>query len=178
MNAISQEARDIAQRVEQFVLNVVVPYEKDPRCGSHGPSDELGSELRAKAKAEGLLVPHIRDDGSHFSHAETALILRKSGLSPLGPIACHVMAPDEGNMYLLGKVGSEDVKRRFLAPLVAGEARSAFFMTEPAEDGGAGSDPSLMKTTCRRDGNHWVINGRKSFITGAEGARVGIIMAK
>ena len=178
LNAISQEAREIAGRVEQFVLNVVAPYETDPRCGSHGPSDELGAELRAKAKAEGLLVPHIRDDGSHFSHAETALILRKSGLSPLGPIACHVMAPDEGNMYLLGKVGSEKIKRRFLAPLVAGEARSAFFMTEPAEDGGAGSDPSLMQTTCRRDGNHWVIKGRKAFITGAEGAKVGIIMAK
>ena len=95
MNVISQEARDIADRVGQFVLNVVAPYESDPRCGNHGPSDALGEELRAKATEAGLLVPHIREDGSHFSHAETALILRKSGLSPLGPIACHVMAPDE-----------------------------------------------------------------------------------
>src|SRR3546814_6761813 len=62
--------------------------------------------------------------------------------------------------------------------MVAGEARSAFFMTEPAEEGGAGSDPSMMKTTCRLDGDHWVINGRKAFITGAQGAKVGIIMAK
>lgn len=81
-------------------------------------------------------------------------------------------------MYLLGKVGSSQIKERFLAPLIAGEARSAFFMTEPAEDGGAGSDPSLMQTTCRRDGNHWLVNGRKAFITGAEGAKVGIVMAK
>src|SRR3546814_12410308 len=51
-------------------------------------------------------------------------------------------------------------------------------MTEPAEEGGAGSDPSMMKTTCRLDGDHWVINGRKAFITGAQGAKVGIIMAK
>jgi acyl-CoA dehydrogenase len=88
------------------------------------------------------------------------------------------MAPDEGNMYLLGKVGSAEQKTRFLEPLVSGRARSAFFMTEPADEGGAGSDPSMMQTTCRLDGNHWVINGRKKFITGAEGARVGIVMAK
>ena len=62
---------------------------------------------------------------------------------------CNTMAPDEGNMYLLGKVGSAEQKERFLAPLVSGEARSAFFMTEPADEGGAGSDPSMMKTTCR-----------------------------
>jgi acyl-CoA dehydrogenase len=169
---------DISARVEAFVREKVIPFEKDTRLTSHGPSDELASELRELARAEGLLTPHIRADGSHVTHLETAQILRKSGLSPLGPIACHVMAPDEGNMYLLGKVGSAAIKERFLAPLVAGEGRSAFFMTEPAEDGGAGSDPSLMQTTCQRDGNHWRINGRKAFITGAEGAQVGIIMAK
>lgn len=81
-------------------------------------------------------------------------------------------------MYLIGKVGSPDLKERFLAPLVSGRARSAFFMTEPAELNGAGADPSMMITTCRKDGNHWVINGKKCFITGAEGARVGIVMAK
>ncbi|HEY2661869.1 MAG TPA: acyl-CoA dehydrogenase, partial [Caulobacteraceae bacterium] len=103
---------------------------------------------------------------------------RASGLSPLGPVAVNVAAPDEGNMYLLGKVASPEQKARFLAPMLEGRARSAFFMTEPAEEGGAGSDPSMMKTTARLDGNHWVINGRKAFITGAQGARVGIIMAK
>lgn len=178
MPNLSEEAIKIAERVETFVRDTVAPYEKDPRCGAHGPSDELAIELRQLAKDEGLLVPHIRKDGSHFNHTETALILRKSGLSPLGPIACHVMAPDEGNMYLLGKVGDAMIKERFLAPMVSGDARSAFFMTEPAEDGGAGSDPSLMQTTCKMDGNHWVINGRKAFITGAEGAKVGIVMAK
>ena len=101
-----------------------------------------------------------------------------SGLSPLGPLACNTMAPDEGNMYLLGKVASEEQKTRFLDQLVSGESRSAFFMTEPADEGGAGSDPSMMQTTAKMDGNHWVINGRKAFITGAEGAKVGIIMAK
>ena len=88
------------------------------------------------------------------------------------------MAPDEGNMYLIGHVGTPEIKERFLKPLVEGRARSAFFMTEPAAENGAGSDPSMMKTTCKLDGNHWVINGRKAFITGAEGASVGIVMAK
>jgi acyl-CoA dehydrogenase len=81
-------------------------------------------------------------------------------------------------MYLIGHVGTPEIKERFLKPLVEGRARSAFFMTEPAAENGAGSDPSMMKTTCKLDGNHWVINGRKAFITGAEGASVGIVMAK
>src|SRR3546814_11144286 len=85
------------------------------------------------------------------------------------------MAPDEGNMYLLGKEGSPELKERFLKPMVEGRARSAFFMTEPAEEGGAGSDPSMMQTTCHLDGNHWVVNGRNCFITGAQGASVGIV---
>ncbi|WP_172799944.1 acyl-CoA dehydrogenase family protein, partial [Croceicoccus bisphenolivorans] len=93
------------------------------------------------------------------------------------PLACNTAAPDEGNMYLLGHIGSAEIKDRFLKQLISGEARSAFFMTEPAEEGGAGSDPSMMQTTCRKDGNHWVINGRKAFITGADGAKVGIVMA-
>ena len=81
-------------------------------------------------------------------------------------------------MYLLGKVASPELKDRFLPHMTDGSMRSAFFMTEPAEDGGAGSDPSMMLTTCRMDGNHWVINGRKTYITGADGAGMGIIMAK
>ena len=167
----------LASRVERFVRDVVVPYERDPRCGAHGPSEELVLELRAKARTAGLMTPHILVDGSHLNQRETAIVLRKSGLSPLGPVALNTAAPDEGNMYLIGKVGTDEQKARFLAPLIAGEARSAFFMTEPADEGGAGSDPSMMKTRARLDGNHWVISGRKAFITGAVGARVGIIMA-
>ena len=172
-----QIAADIAAKVETFVRDIVVPYEKDPRLSSHGPSDELVQELRAKAKEAGVLTPHIFEDGSHLSQRGTAAVLKMSGLSPLGPLACNTMAPDEGNMYLLGKVASEEQKTRFLDQLVSGESRSAFFMTEPADEGGAGSDPSMMQTTAKMDGNHWVINGRKAFITGAEGAKVGIIMA-
>jgi acyl-CoA dehydrogenase len=133
--------------------------------------------MREKARAAGVLTPHILPDGGHLSQVETAYVLQKSGLSPLGPLAVNTMASDEGNMCLLGRIGSPVLKKRFLDPLVAGTARSAFFMTEPASEGGAGSVPSMMKTTCRLDGNHWVIDRRSAFITGAQGAQVGIIMA-
>jgi len=167
----------LAARIEAFVRDTVIPYEADPRQGPHGPGDDLIKELRAKARAAGLLTPHIKSDGSHVTQRETAMLLKKTGLSPLGALACNTAAPDEGNMYLLGKVATPAQKERFLAPLIAGTARSAFFMTEPAQDGGAGSDPSMMKTTARQDGDHWVINGRKAFITGYLGASVGIVMA-
>jgi len=173
-----EEAHAIARRVEAFVREVVVPYEKDPRCLPHGPADELVFELKDLARKAGVLTPHILPDGRHLNQRETAIVLRASGVSPLGPLAVNTMAPDEGNMYLLGKVASPEQKERFLKPLVEGRARSAFFMTEPASDNGAGSDPSMMLTTARLDGNHWLINGRKAFITGAQGAKVGIVMAK
>ena len=172
-----ETTREIGERVETFVRTVVVPYEKDPRRDHHhAPTDALVMEMREKAIAAGVMTPHILPDGSHLSQRQTAYVLRKSGLSPLGPLAVNTAAPDEGNMFLLGKVGSPEIKERFLKPVIEGRARSAFFMTEP--DGGAGSDPSMMKTTCRPDGNHWVIDGRKAFITGALGAKVGIVMAK
>ena len=176
---ISAEALALAAKVEAFVRETVIPYEKDTRRDHHGaPQDALVYEMRDKARAAGVLTPHIKPDGSHRSQRETAAILIKSGLSPLGPLACNTNAPDEGNMYLIGHVGSPELKERFLKPLHEGRARSAFLMTEPAEWGGAGADPSMMKTLCEPDGNHWVINGRKCFITGFEGATVGIVMAK
>ncbi len=175
---ISAEACEIADKVETFVRDKIFAYEKDPRCEDHGPTDELVQEMRALAKEAGVLTPHIRDDGSHLTHLETALVLRKSGLSPLGPLAVNTFAPDEGNMYLLGKCASPEQKDHFLKPLIEGTTRSAFFMTEPASENGAGSDPMMMQTTAKPDGNHWVINGRKTFITGAKGATVGIVMAK
>lgn len=175
---ISAEAREIAEKVESFVRNKIFDYEKDARCEDHGPTDELVQEMRALAREAGVLTPHIREDGSHLTHLETALVLRKSGLSPLGPLAVNTFAPDEGNMYLLGKCASPEQKAHFLQPLIDGTTRSAFFMTEPASENGAGSDPMMMQTTAKPDGNHWVINGRKTFITGAKGATVGIVMAK
>ncbi|HEX2590509.1 MAG TPA: acyl-CoA dehydrogenase family protein [Rhizomicrobium sp.] len=168
----------VAAKVEAFIRDVVIPYENDPRIGHHGPSDELSYELKDKARAAGLLSPHVGEafGGMGLKHREIATVFRAAGYSMLGPVALNIMAPDEGNMALLEKVASPEQQEHFLRPLAAGRCRSAFFMTEP--DGGAGSDPSMMKTVARQDGNHWVISGRKTLITGADGAKVGIVMAK
>jgi acyl-CoA dehydrogenase len=171
-------ARNIAERVAAFVRTVVVPYENDVRWRPHGPSDEMANELKEKARAAGVLNPHINGEGRYLSHRDTAIVLRAAGLSPLGPVAVNVAAPDEGNMYLLHRIGTVDQKMRFLQPLLEGRTRSAFFMTEPASEGGAGSDPSMLQTVASADGDGWRITGRKAFITGAEGASVGIVMAK
>ncbi|CAM4020730.1 acyl-CoA dehydrogenase family protein [Bordetella tumulicola] len=174
----SERSQVMGQRVEAFVRDIVVPYEHDPRRTAHGPNQELVEELRAKARAAGVMTPHILPDGSHMTQLETAAVLKRSGLSPLGPVAVNTMAPDEGNMFLLGKIGTAAQKTKYLDRLVSGQARSAFYMTEPAEDGGAGSDPSMLQTTAIQQGDQWVINGRKMFITGADGAEVGIVMAR
>ncbi len=176
--APTERSRLLAQRVETFVREVVMPYERDVRCTNHGPSEDLVAELRMKARAAGLMTPHVLDDGGHLTQLETAAVLKRSGLSMLGPVALNTNAPDEGNMFLLGKIATPEQKTRFLEPLVSGAARSAFLMTEPAAEGGAGSDPSMLMTTAVRDREDWVINGRKMFITGAAGASVGIVMAR
>ncbi len=174
----SARGRDIAARVESFVREVIIPYERDKRWTSHGPEAEMVEEMRAKARAAGVITPHVPAGGEHLSHRDTAIILQAAGLSPLGPVAVNVAAPDEGNMYLLGKVATPEQKIRFLAPMLEGRVRSAFLMTEPAADDGAGSDPSMLKTVAEADGDHWIIHGRKCFSTGLLGAKVGIVMAK
>lgn len=174
----STDARQIAASVERFIRETIVPFERDPRWTRHGPTPALVDEMRALARQAGVMTPHVLADGNHLTHRDTALVLRAAGLSPLGPVAVNVAAPDEGNMFLLGKVATSAQKAHFLQGLLEGQARSAFLMTEPAEDNGAGSDPSMLLTTAVPDGDHWLINGRKCFSTGLDGARVGIIMAK
>lgn len=90
--APTKRAEAIAQKIEHFIRNVIIPYENDPRCTAHGPSDELVTEMRNKARDADILTPHILSDGTHLSHLETALVLKKSGLSPLGPTALNTMA--------------------------------------------------------------------------------------
>lgn len=169
---------ELEARTRDFIRDVVIPYERDPRQTPHGPTPELVHELREHARRAGLLAPQAAEEwgGKGLTHRETATVLRASGYSLLGPIAMNCMAPDEGNMHLLERVATHEQKQRFLAPLVAGRVRSAFLMTEP--DGGAGSDPDMLATRARLDGDHWVIDGRKWLITGAVGAEFGIVMAR
>ena len=110
---------EIAARVESFVREVILPYEQDSRRDHHGaPTDELVDEMRDKARAAGLMTPHVLPDGGHMTQRETAIVLQKSGLSPFGALALNTNAPDEGNMYLLGKVGSPELKEQFLKPML------------------------------------------------------------
>ena len=133
--------------------------------------------MRALARNAGVMTPHM-PAGRHLSHRDTALVLRAAGLSPLGPVAVNVAAPDEGNMFLLSKVASPEQQARYLQPLLEGRVRSTFMMTEPAAENGAGSDPSMLMTVAEPDGDQWIINGRKCFSTGLDGASVAIVMAK
>jgi len=176
--ALTDELKELQDRTRAFVRDVVMSYEGDARDGAHGPGDELRGELIAKASEAGLLSPHVGTawGGLGLSHVGKAVVFEEAGYSPLGPHALNIAAPDEGNMHLLEQVASEAQKERYLRPLAAGAVRSVFSMTEP--DGGAGSDPSMLKSTARADGDGFVIDGRKWLITGADGAAFQIIMAR
>lgn len=175
---VPSHLRDLKTRVDAFVAETVIPYETDPRWSEHGPTDDLRRELNTKAAAAGLLSVHVPEayGGAGLDHRGKAVILEAAGYSMLGPPALHCHAPDEGNIHLLEAVATDNQKRRFLAPLARAEVRSCFAMTEP--DGGAGSDPAMLKVRAIPDGNGWVISGRKWLITGAEGAAFAIIMAR
>jgi alkylation response protein AidB-like acyl-CoA dehydrogenase len=171
------ELVELAEKTKAFVVDKVIPYEKDPRWTAHGPTDELRIELNALAKAAGVFAPQVPKEygGRALSQIGRALVFEAAGYSILGPTAIHCASPDEGNIHLLDVVARPDQREHFLKPLAEGTLRSCFCMTEP---GGAGSDPGLLKTTARQDGNEWVISGRKWLITGADNAGWAIIMAK
>ncbi|MEV2226572.1 acyl-CoA dehydrogenase family protein [Nocardia vinacea] len=164
-------------RVRQFVIDKIVPFERDPRLTSHGPTDELRQELVELARAEKLLTVQAPEalGGRGLTHIEQAVIYEAAGWSTLGPVAMNCAAPDEGNMFLLSKIANAEQVERHLAPAVAGHRRTVFAMTEPD---GAGSDPNQLATEAVFDGENFTINGRKWLITGADGAKTWIIMAR
>lgn len=176
--ALSTELLTLQAKVRHFIANEIIPLENDPRQGPHGPSQALRQALVEKARAHGLLTPHASRDmgGLGLSHVAKAIIFEEAAYSPLGPTALNIHAPDEGNIHLMEVVASEAQKQRWLLPMVQGHIRSCFAMTEPGP--GAGSDPSMLTTTAVRDGDDYIINGRKWLITGAEGASFAIIMAR
>ncbi|EKE76420.1 acyl-CoA dehydrogenase family protein [Oceanibaculum indicum] len=175
--ALTDRQKELKERVTAFIDGTVIPYEADKRRTSHGPTDELRQELNALAKKAGLFAPHVSAEfgGMGLGHVDCAIVFEAAGRSPLGPVALHCAAPDEGNMHLLEKVATAEQKEKYLRPLASGACRSCFAMTEPM---GAGADPSEMKTEARPDGKGgYTIHGRKWLITGADGAGFTIIMA-
>jgi len=175
---ISADLQALRDRTRQFVAEQVIPLEGDPRHGAHGPSEDLRRELIERARSAGLLTPHASVDmgGLGLSHIAKAVVFEEAGYSSLGPTALNIHAPDEGNIHLMQEVASLEQKERWLRPQVAGRTRSCFAMTEPSP--GAGADPSMLTTTAVRDGDDYLISGRKWFITGAEGADYAIVMAR
>ena len=176
--SLPSEIEALRDRTRQFIAEQVIPLENDARQGSHGPHRALRDELIARARSEGLLTPHASSamGGLGLSHIAKAVVFEEAGYSWLGPTALNIHAPDEGNIHLMEEVATPEQKERWLRPQVEGKTRSCFCMTEPSP--GAGADPSLLNTTAVRDGDHYVINGTKWLITGADGADYAIIMAR
>jgi len=136
----------------------------------------LVAELRSRAKAEGLWAPHLPPDagGTGYGFLAYAHLNEEIGRCVWGQLVFNCQAPDAGNGEILHLFGTGEQKERWLAPLVSGEARSFFSMTEPEV---SGADPTGLRTTAVLDGDEWVVDGHKWFSSGAEGAAFGIVMA-
>jgi acyl-CoA dehydrogenase len=139
-------------------------------------ADELLVELRGRAKAEGLWAPHLPPEvgGTGRGFLAYAHLNEEIGRVTWAQYVFNCQAPDAGNGEILHQFGTEEQKERWLKPLVEGAGRSFFSMTEPDV---SGADPTGLKTTAVLDGDQWVIDGRKWFSSGAEGALFGIVMA-
>ena len=176
--SLTPELIALQEQTRQFIHQTIIPMEGDPRETQHGPTPEFRQELIRLAKKAGLLTPHAskKHGGLGLSHVEKAVVFEEAGYSRLGPIAMNIHAPDEGNIHLMEHVANAAQQKRWLIPQVEGKLRSCFAMTEPSP--GAGSDPSMLLTTAVRDDADYVLNGRKWFITGADGADYVIIMAR
>jgi acyl-CoA dehydrogenase len=174
---ISPEIAELRDRVLAFVRDKVIPLEGLIAGGLDLPADALAS-LRDQARAAGIFAPQVPLEygGLGLDMRGVSVVFEAAGRSLVGPLALNCAAPDEGNMHLLHQIATPAQRERYLRSLTAGTQRSCFAMTEPAP--GAGSDPSLLLTSAERHGDRWVINGRKWFISGADGAAFAICMAR
>ena len=178
--SLSPEINDYRLRVRAFVEQHVMPLEKDPSAfdAHENIQESRVAEIRALAKAEGLWAFQMPKErgGAGLGVIGMAAVYEEAARSPFGPVMFNAAPPDDGNMIVLNKIlATEELKQRWLQPIIDGTVRSAFAMTEPQ---GCGSDPSLTYTTATKQGNKWIINGRKWFITGAEGAQHFILLAR
>ena len=164
--------------VRVFVDEKVIPAEETILVEDRAGKRDTLKRLQAEVRQAGLWTPHLPKElgGLGLGPMGMAALFREMGRSPLGPRVFHCDAPDQGNMDLLLKAAAPSQRERYLGPLVRGEITSAFAMTEPAP--GAGSDPSNLRTTAKKDGDDWVLDGHKWFSTGAGPASFLIVMAR
>ena len=184
--ASSPRGADLIARLESFMTDEVYPAEPvfaaemqasgDPHFHPHVMED-----LKAKARDRGLwnlFLPHVTEwTPDPVSNVDYAPLAEISGRSPLAPEALNSAAPDTGNMEILSLFGTPEQKEQWLVPLLAGEIRSCFAMTEPDV---ASSDARNIELSIRREGDEYVLNGRKWWISGAANprCRVAIVMGK
>ncbi|MGA1600094.1 MAG: acyl-CoA dehydrogenase family protein [bacterium] len=179
--SIEPQVESFRSRIADFVQQHLIPLEQCPEAYDEGENlaEPFLTELRSQAQAQGLWalqMPHSRG-GQGLSVSAMAVCYEAMNRSIFGPVVFNSAAPDDGNMIVLEKVGTEAQKERWLDPIISGKVRSAFVMTEPTP--GGGSDPAgMMQTTATRDGEDWIVRGHKWFITGAGVARHFILIAR
>src|SRR6266550_7959840 len=165
------------ERVEQvrtFMAERVLPNERILEQ-QHDEGEKLLAELRDEVRELGLWAPHVPPEagGNGTGFLDYAYLNEHIGRSMFGQLVFGCQAPDAGNAEILHLFGTDAQKERFLRPLVAGEVRSFFGMTEPEV---AGSDPTLLRGRAERDGDEWVIDTHKWFSSGADGAAFAVVM--
>jgi acyl-CoA dehydrogenase len=177
---LSPEIESYRKRVRTFVEEQLIPLEaKRTSYDEHENINEsLLQTLRAKARSEGLWCLQTPEElgGAGLPMVGMAACYEEMNRSLFGPVVFNSAAPDDGNMMVLSKVGTEAQKRRWLQPIIDGKVRSAFAMTEPSP--GGGSDPTMIRTSAEKKGDRWIINGHKWFITGAGVAQHFILVAR
>jgi len=167
----------VAERTREFVQEEVLPVERE-HLGEESISEDVIADLREKAREREIYGPQIPEEfgGLGLDFRAMLPVFEEAGRSLLGPAALRCGAPDEGNMHLLELAGTESQQDRWLGPLAAGDLKSAFAMTEPMN--GGGSDPKMLSTTARKDGDEWVIDGHKIWTTQGGDADVYLVMAR
>ncbi|EME21235.1 acyl-CoA dehydrogenase [Rhodococcus triatomae BKS 15-14] len=169
----------LIERTRAFTRDHVLPIE-DANAGDIAVAggDDIRVKLQQAARDAGVFAPHapIEYGGHGLNMSDRAPVFEEAGYSLFGPTALNIAAPDEGNVHMLAHIANPEQKEQYLAPLAAGDVRSAFAMTEPAP--GAGADPSALTTRAVKADGGWRINGHKWFITGADGAGFFIIFAR
>jgi len=179
--APSDRVAALRERVRAFMAEHVLPVEReamralDAEVKPGVAYPPLLVAIRERAKSEGLwnLFLPVDERGPGLTHWEYGLLCEEMGRSPVAPMAFNCSAPDTGNMEILAEYGTADQQDRWLTPLLEGQTRSCFSMTEPAT---AGSDPTGLAARAELDGGEWVINGHKWFTSGYNGADVAIAM--
>jgi len=173
------DVEDVRMRVRTFMDEEVRPTEQKlrDREGDRNSYIESIMGLRKRAKELGLWNPHMPKewDGMGLGITAMAFVSAEAGRTGIGPYVLNAQAPDEGNMHTLLHHATPEQKEKYLRPLIEGRSRSCFAMTEPEV---AGSDPTGIQTSAVKDGDDWVINGHKWFISGAKGARFAILIAR